>query len=121
MIEGAIKHWAELKAGKGFGQTDTQRKRVEELIGRSKSIETFVTTQLVATSSDTVTTDELYDGYCSFCISKKWMPFQEQHFEQTSRHIIQREFGIAKRGDIPRPNVQGRMTNRRGYAGIRIK
>jgi hypothetical protein len=46
MIEGVIKHWKELKAKTGFSLSDTQRKRVDELIGRSKSIETFITTEL---------------------------------------------------------------------------
>lgn len=41
MIEGAIKHWKELKSQKKFSLTATQEKRVDELIGRSKSIETL--------------------------------------------------------------------------------
>src|SRR5206468_11398275 len=67
MIEGVIKHWKELKAKTGFSLSDTQRKRVDELIGRSKSIETFITTELELWPAADLTTEELYDGYCSFC------------------------------------------------------
>jgi P4 family phage/plasmid primase-like protien len=121
MIEGAVKHWQELKLKKGFVLSATQQKRVEDLIGRSKSVETFVMTKLEASGSEDVTSEELYDAYSGFCAASKWMPFLEQRFEEMSRYLIQREFGIGKRNDILRPDRYGKMRNRRGYGGIKIK
>jgi P4 family phage/plasmid primase-like protien len=121
MIEGVVKHWEELENKKGFTLSTAQQKRVEDLIGRSKSVETFVITQLEASGTQDVTTEELYDAYCSFCAASNWMPFLEQRFEEMSRYIIQREFGIGKRHDIQRKDRTGRIRNRRGYAGIKIK
>jgi P4 family phage/plasmid primase-like protien len=121
MIEGVIKHWEELQDKKGFTLSATQQKRVEDLIGRSKSVETFVITQLEASGTQDVTAEELYDAYCSFCAASNWMPFLEQRFEEMSRYIIQRVFGIGKRHDIQRKDRTGRIRNRRGYAGIKIK
>jgi P4 family phage/plasmid primase-like protien len=121
MIEGVLKHWKELQQKKGFQLSAAQKKRVDELIGRSKSIETFVTTQLEEWPTADVTTEELYDGYCAFCAANNWMPFVEQRFEEQSRYLILRTFNITKRTDIQRPNAKGKMTNRRGYSELRIK
>jgi phage/plasmid-associated DNA primase len=71
MIEGAVKHWQELQQKKGFTLSADQHKRVEDLIGRSKSVETFITTQLEASGAADVTTEELDDAYCEFCIANK--------------------------------------------------
>jgi phage/plasmid-associated DNA primase len=46
MIEGVLEHWKALKDKKGFALSQTQQKRVDDLIGRSKSIETFISTAL---------------------------------------------------------------------------
>lgn len=73
MIEGVVKHWQELEDKKGFTLSAAQQKRVEDLIGRSKSVVTFVITQLEASGTQDVTTEELYDAYCCFCAASNWM------------------------------------------------
>jgi len=115
MIDGVLKHWRELKAKKGFALSAKQQKRVDDLIGRSKSIETFVTSQLERTSAGDVTTEELYNAYCSFCVASNWVSFPEERFEEASRYLIKRVFGINKRHDIQRKDANGKWRSRRGY------
>ena len=121
MIEGVAKHWKELKDKKGFTLSASQQKRVDDLIGRSKSIETFVTTGLERTPAGDVTVEELYDAYGAFCAANNWVPFVEQRFEETSRYLIQRKFGLNKRNDIQRKDCNGRWRSRRGYGLLKIK
>jgi phage/plasmid-associated DNA primase len=120
MIEGARKHWLELSQGKGFAVSDPQKRRVEDLINRSKSVETFVLTELNSTPVGDVTTGELYDAYCTSCMAKEWTPFREQKFEEVSRYLILRHFDICKRHDIQRIDASGKTRSRRGYSGIEI-
>jgi P4 family phage/plasmid primase-like protien len=121
MIEGAVKHWKELNAKDGFQTKPEQDKRVEELIGRSKSAETFILTCLDSDPSKDLTTDELYDAYGDFCINHQWIPFFQQRFEEVSQYLIKKHLGIGKRNDVQRADMNGKMKSRRGYRGIKIK
>jgi hypothetical protein len=92
MVEGARLHWAELVAGTGFSTTAAQKRRVDEIISRSKSILTFVLDGLVASKTDDLTTDELYDGYLKFCQDRNWRPFPDRRFAELVRPLILKHF-----------------------------
>jgi P4 family phage/plasmid primase-like protien len=115
MIEGARKHWEELRNCKGFSSTPTQRERVKELLARSKAIETFVQTRIFRDSKSNVTVGELYEAYARYCISKDWTPTTERKFEDTSQHLILRYWGRPKSHSIEREKG-----NKRGYRGIAL-
>jgi putative DNA primase/helicase len=121
MIQGAIKHWQELVAETGFQTEPRQKKRVEELIGRSKSAETFILTCVDSDPGRDLTTEELYDAYSDFCVDHQWIPFLQQRFEEVSQYLIRKHLGIGKRNDIQRANMIGKMKSRRGYRGIKLK
>jgi len=116
MIEGARKHWKELRENKGLSTTATQNARAEDLIARSKSVETFVQTQIERASDSDVTGAELYNAYTKYCISRKWTPVAEQRFEQSSRHLILRYWGVYKNNHIKRYGK-----DQRGYPEIALK
>jgi P4 family phage/plasmid primase-like protien len=116
MIEGARKHWEELRARRGFSSTPVQRARVQELLARSKAIETFVQTQIQRDSKSNVTVGELYEAYARYCISKDWTPTTERKFEDTSQHLILRHWGAPKSHSLERDNK-----NKRGYRGIALR
>jgi phage/plasmid-associated DNA primase len=122
MIEGVVKHWKELKAGSGFTTTDKQKKRVEELIGRSKSAETFVVNHV---DSDTggagITSEELYDAYNEYCVTQNWVPFPGQRFLEIAQYLIMKHLGIGKSHDIKRNDANGKARNKRGYRGVKLK
>jgi len=120
MVEGAKKHWAELVAGKVFSTTGAQKRRVEEIIARSKSITTFVLDGLSATTTGDLTADELYDGYVSFCIDRKWNAYPERKFAEIVRPLVMKHFGIGQSHDINRVRPNGKTTSQRGYSGLEI-
>jgi P4 family phage/plasmid primase-like protien len=115
MIEGARKHWEELRDHRGFSSTAVQRGRVKELLARSKAIETFVQTQIQKDSKSNVTVGELYEAYAHYCISKDWTPTTERKFEDASQHLILRHWGTPKSHSLERDNK-----NKRGYRGIAL-
>jgi len=115
MIEGAQKHWEELRTHRGFSVTPTQRARVTELLARSKAIETFVQTQIQKDPKRNVTVGELYDAYARYCVSKEWTPTTERKFEEASQHLILRHWGTPKSHSLER-NKKGK----RGYWGIAL-
>jgi hypothetical protein len=115
MIEGARKHWKELRAHQGFSTTPTQKARVTELLARSKAIETFVQTEIRKDSNRNVTVGELYDAYARYCVSKEWTPTTERKFEEASQHLILRHWGIPKSHSLER-----NKKSKRGYRGIAL-
>ena len=122
MIQGAVKHWKELKEGKGFTTTDAQKERVEELIGRSKSAETFILTHVDSdTGGQGITSEELYDAYSGYCVSQNWVPFPEYRFLETAQYLIMKHLGIGKSHSVQRVDDNGKTRSRRGYRGIKLK
>jgi putative DNA primase/helicase len=113
MIEGALKHWSELLAHKGFTATPAQTERVTSLIARSKSIETFVRTNLTKDSMQNITVEELYNAYTSFCVKKGWTSTSEHSFQISSRHLIMQHWGSTQRNDVER-NGKAKC----GYVGL---
>jgi putative DNA primase/helicase len=121
MIEGVVKHWKELKAGSGFTTTASQKARVEELIGRSKSAETFILTKVDSDPGGAgITSEELYDAYSEYCVSQNWVPFPGQKFLEIAQYLIMKHLGIGKSHDIKRADGNGKTKNRRGYRGIKL-
>jgi len=96
--------------------TRTQKARVEDLIARSKSVETFVQTEIETAPNSDVAGAELYNAYTKYCVSRKWTPVAEQTFEQSSRHLILRYWAVYKNNHIKRYGK-----DQRGYPGIRLK
>jgi P4 family phage/plasmid primase-like protien len=118
MVQGALNHWAELLKGQGFSTTQEQKRRVQEITARSRSILSFVLDGLKASGTSDLTSDELYDGYATFCMDKKWHPFPERKFAELVRPLILEHFGIGQSHDVPRFKTNGKTTCVRGYRGI---
>jgi P4 family phage/plasmid primase-like protien len=121
MVQGARDHWKELVTQKGFATTDAQKRRVEEIISRSKSILTFVLDGLVASKTDDLTTDELYDGYLKFCQDRNWRPFPDRKFAELARPLILQHYGISKSNSVVRTKPNGKDSTVSGYHGIGVK
>jgi phage/plasmid-associated DNA primase len=120
MVQGALNHWAELLKGQGFSTTQEQKRRVQEITARSRSILSFVLDGLKASATSDLTSDELYDGYATFCMDKKWHPFPERKFAELVRPLILEHFGIGQSHDVPRFKTNGKTTCVRGYRGITL-
>ena len=87
---------------------------------RSKSIQSFITSQLELSEIDNVTVAELYDAYCNYCKGQGWIPVREQLFQETSRHLILRFFEAIRCNDIIRCKPNGKETPLRGYHGLSL-
>jgi putative DNA primase/helicase len=121
MMEGARSHWAELLDKKGFATTETQKRRTQEIIARSKSVLTFVLNGLKASGTGDLTTDELFEGYVTFCINNNWRPYPERKFAELVRPLILQHFGIGQSHDVIRTKQNGNDATLRGYRGLEIK
>jgi phage/plasmid-associated DNA primase len=121
MMEGALRHWKELLDKKGFTRTDTQKRRVQEIIARSKSVLTFVLDGLKASLKGDLTNDELFDGYVTYCLDKNFRPYPERKFFELVRPLILQHFGIGQSHDVVRPRPSGKNATLRGYRGLEIK
>jgi putative DNA primase/helicase len=122
MMEGAIRHWKELINGEDFARTDVQKRRVQEIIARSKSVLSFVLDGLKASlTTGDLTTDELYDGYVSFCNNNRWHSYPERKFAEIVRPLILQHFGVSQSHDVVRPKPNGKTATLRGYRGLELK
>jgi hypothetical protein len=106
---------------KGFTRTDAQKRRVQEIIARSKSVLTFVLDGLQASGTGDLTNDELFDGYVTYCQDHNWKHYPERQFFGLVRPIILRHFGVSQRHDVERLKPNGKKTSGRGYRGLEIK
>ena len=112
----------ELKEQKGFTTTADQKARVEELIGRSKSAESFILTQVDSDpGGQGITSEELYEAYSAYCVSQYWVPFPEQRFLEIAQYQFMKHLGIGKSHNIQRKDANGKTRNRRGYRGVKLK
>ena len=100
MINGAVVHWQELQAKKGFQISQQQIKRVENILLRSKSVEVFVTTELQPQPKSCLTVREAFSAYCRFCADRNWEPVSERKFEESSHHLILQFCSVPKSQNI---------------------
>ncbi len=113
MIDGAQAHWQELQAQKGFQISQRQINSVENILLRSKSVETFVRKQLQPQPKSCLIVRELFSAYCRFCADRNWETVPERKFEETSHRLILQYCALQKGHDI---QDNGRTV--RGYRNL---
>jgi putative DNA primase/helicase len=121
MVEGAAEHWDELRHNKDFEKTPEQQRRTQGILARSKSVLTFVLDGLKSSILADMTSDEMFDGYVTFCQDKNWHPFPERKFAELVRPLILQHFGVGQSHDIVRPKPNGKNATLRGYRTLELK
>ena len=116
MVEGAIKHLAELKTHGGYDLTAAQHGHIHDILAESDSVRGFVGDCVVAEPRRNVTTEEMRDAYEGYCGLKDWTPVAEKIFREQVRLLMGELHGVSQSHDIER----GFRTHR-GYRKIQLK
>lgn len=116
MLQGAILHLQELEQQGDFILTETQQRRVDDLLAESDSVRTFLRECVGLTSKEnTATTEELVMSYRSFCENKGWEAQTKRQVERQLPDLMLEVHGLTRRHDIMRDDRK-----QRGYAGLYI-
>jgi len=114
MLQGAVEHLNELATHGDFVLTARQAERVEQLLAESDSVREFVRQCIrVSGGRETLTVQEICQGYSHFCSTQDWHPVAPATLERELPSLLLEIHGVAKRNDIDR---DGRA--QRGFKGI---
>jgi hypothetical protein len=116
-LDGAQMLLADLREAGRIRLTDRQRRLVENLLMESDSLQLYLRSELVKTadSNDTLTTDELYTGYASFCVNRTWSVPAKAAIERLIPTLMTQIWSLTKSHDLERPGAK----SLRGYHYVR--
>jgi phage/plasmid-associated DNA primase len=116
MIDGAVTLLSDLEQHGAIQMSETQSKRVEDLLSESDSIRAFVRDCVEkADSCFDITTAELTTAYFDYCDSRGWEARPRRRFEMSATDIMMEIHRAARRNDIERDG-----TKHRGYSNVRF-
>ena len=116
MIDGAIALLADLEQFGAIQLSETQTKRVEDLLSESDSIRAFVRDCIVkADSCCDIITSELTTAYFDYCEARGWEARPRRRFEMAATDIMMEIHRAARRNDIERDG-----TKHRGYSNVQF-
>jgi phage/plasmid-associated DNA primase len=98
-MEGFLRHREELTAHGGIVLTETQQKRVEEVLEESSSPVIFVRDQ-VAKGKGSLTIEEIYTAYCNYCDERGWQAVSKLAFSTELPILMVAHHGVKRRHDI---------------------
>lgn len=116
MVEGAIKHLAELKTTGNYILTATQQGRIRAMLAESNSVEEYFSASVVLDPIRDVTSDELRSDYELYCSRQDWVPVSTQAFRTKAKQLMLEKLGISQSHDILRYEVPVR-----GYRKVSLK
>lgn len=99
----------------GFTLTRDQKARVEDLLGESDSVRTFVQTQVKLDPEGDATTDEIVRAHERYCQRHGWVARSSAVVEKEVHKAIHELYGISPRHDLLRGG-----TAKRGFSGFVI-
>lgn len=102
MVEGAIRHLAELESHGGFVLTDAQQARIDSMLAESNSIDEFVKACVVSDPIRDVTSDELLGAYEQYCVKQDWTGVSSQAFRTKVKHVMLERHGVTQSHDVIR-------------------
>ncbi|MBC8205560.1 MAG: hypothetical protein H8E68_00200 [Kiritimatiellaeota bacterium] len=116
MIIGAIALLADLAEFGTIQLSDTQSKRVEDLLAESDSVRAFVRDCVEkADSHSDISVAELTAAYFDYCESRGWEARSRRRFETESFDVMMQIHRATRRNDIQRDGK-----NQRGYSGVQF-
>ncbi len=96
---------------------DAQKGAVDNLLDESDAEAVFVRERLRPVNGATLTAEECYGGYVSFCGGHQWEPLSRKSFGNVIGALIAQKFGLSTRHDI----VASDGRQQRGWMGLQIK
>ena len=95
--------------------TSEQQRRVDDLLLGSEAHEVFAREMLVRDQHSSLGVQDAHEQYSRYCESRGWLALPLNQFSEQIQPIIERQFGISPRHDIPKKTGG----SQRGWKGIR--
>jgi P4 family phage/plasmid primase-like protien len=113
LLQGAVRHLAELEATGDYCLTEAQQGRIENLLNESDSVALFVRQCVVPAPDADVTTEELLRDYFDFCDEKGWVAKDRTTVCELLPHLMLQVHRVSRRHDVERNGKP-----QRGYDGV---
>jgi phage/plasmid-associated DNA primase len=98
--------------------TETQQRRVDDLLLESDPHRVFVTECLTKdASAPGMTKADVYAAFVEFCDRRGWVAMNKNRFGKLGAEAIAQAFGLGVRGDIP--NGNGKLND--GWKSLRLR
>jgi len=115
MVEGLKNAWAQISSTGDLTLTPTQLDRVDKLIMRSDSVDTFCR-RCVRSGEGELLSEDAVEAYATFCRDRGWVPLSERAFQEKFSRVMLEQFGRPQTHSMK--NGGGRW--RRGWTGVEI-
>jgi P4 family phage/plasmid primase-like protien len=112
ILEGAIKL---IKLGGKIPKSETQKKRIDDLLLESDQVNTFLRECLKPQEGAEVTVNELSYAFIQYCKSRGWHPIAQRKFQCQLEDLMLKIYYAAKRTDRRRNGKSGRW-----YSGVQL-
>jgi putative DNA primase/helicase len=98
-----------------FPDIEAQRARVESLLNESNALRTFVGSEIVVSTGDSLTTVEIVEAFFAYCQSKSWVAGSVGAVERALPDVMMEVHRAAKSGSIARGG--GAV---KGFRGVKL-
>jgi P4 family phage/plasmid primase-like protien len=115
-VEGAVRLQQELRDFGVIQLTETQRRRVDDLLSESDSVRSFVRECVVACHRGEVAIQDLATAYRDYCEARDWEPLRERQFQAELPDAMLDIHRAGRRNDI---RSGGKAV--RGFRGVRLQ
>lgn len=116
-VQGAQKVLQDIQAGGDILLSPDQKRRVEDLLNESDSLELFLKARVQTSSDgDDLTTDEIVSTYAQYCINNGWDMIPVSTVNRRLPDLMSQLFRLLKRHDIERDGK-----DRNGFGGVKFR
>ncbi len=88
--------------------------------GARRGLDRFVENCLVLQPGGDITSTEVYSAYAADALRDGEATLTHYEFHRVLSGVIKQRFNLSKRHTIVRPNLDGRLTKRNGWRGLRL-
>ncbi|MDD5677462.1 MAG: primase-like DNA-binding domain-containing protein, partial [Kiritimatiellae bacterium] len=106
----------ELDATGAIQLTETQRRRVDDLLSESDSVRSFVRECIETAHGAELTIQDVTAAYQDYCDDRDWAPLRDRQFQSELPDVMIEYHRAFKRNDIRQPD--GKSV--RGFRGVRL-
>ena len=96
--------------------TEEQRKRVDNLVFESESLERFVATEIASDENYDLSTEEIVEAYVKYCHDRKWVTRSTATIEKRLVDQMLTTHGSLKSKHVER---DGKRVDLNGYPNVR--
>jgi P4 family phage/plasmid primase-like protien len=115
-VDGAIQLKQEMDSFGALQLTESQRRRVDDLLSESDSVRSFVRECVVYSQGSEIAIHDLMSAYRDFCELREWEPVRDRQFQSELPDAMLEFHRAIRRNDI---RQDGKSV--RGYRGVKLQ